>query len=121
MDYKIQPTPGKPVRGSKTGQPIMVIFDLLGRSWAMGIIWHLDNKPSTFRKLQEYCENISPTTLNKRLKELTSAKLIERTINGYALTKQGEELFQLLYPLGKWAKNWAENYTHKSKLNDSSI
>lgn len=113
MNLKSQPAPGKPVRGSKTGQPIMVIFDLLGRSWAMGIIWHLNNGPSTFRKLQEYCENISPTTLNRRLKELTIANLIERSINGYQLTKQGQQLFKLIYPLGKWAKKWAENY-HES-------
>ena len=106
-----QPIPGKPVRGSKTGQPIMVIFDLLGRNWAMGIIWHLNNGPSTFRKLQMYCENISPTTLNKRLKELTSAKLIERTLEGYALTHQGKELFNLIAPIGQWAKQWAKkNY-----------
>ncbi|MBG6131144.1 DNA-binding HxlR family transcriptional regulator [Aquimarina sp. EL_43] len=107
------PKPGKPVRGSKTGQPIMALFDLLGRSWAMGIIWHLYRGPSTFRKLQEYCESISPTTLNKRLKELTESHLIERSIDGYMLTKQGKELFELLSPLGKWAKTWANNYTSK--------
>ncbi len=114
MDLESQPTPGQPVRGSKTGQPIMVIFDLLGRNWAMGIIWHLTNNPSTFRKIQEYCENISPTTLNKRLKELIMAGLIERTLNGYALTNQGEELFKLLQPLGKWSRNWADHYSQKS-------
>jgi len=113
MNSNSQPIPGKPVRGSKTGQPIMVIFDLLGRSWSMGIIWHLNNGPSTFRKLQEYCENISPTTLNKRIKELTIADLIERTIDGYALTKQGLELFKLIQPLGKWSKQWAKDIKNK--------
>ncbi len=113
MSMNSQPTPGKPVRGSKTGQPIMVIFDLLGRSWAMGIIWHLNNGPSTFRRLQEYCENISPTTLNKRLKELTIAGLIERTVDGYTLTEQGLELFKLIHPLGKWAKQWAKSVNQK--------
>lgn len=104
------PAPGKPVRGSKTGQPIMALFDLLGRSWAMGIIWHLNNGPSTFRQLQEYCESISPTTLNKRLKELNDSYLIERSVEGYILTEQGKELYQLLNPLGKWAKSWASNF-----------
>ncbi|QNL48010.1 helix-turn-helix transcriptional regulator [Olivibacter sp. SDN3] len=104
------PIPGTPVRGSKSGQPIMALFDLLGRSWAMGIIWHLDQGASTFRQLQTYCETISPTTLNKRLKELTDAYLLERTPNGYALTEQGKELFQLIDPLGKWAKTWAQHF-----------
>lgn len=107
------PVPGKPVRGSKSGQPIMALLDLLGRSWAMGIIWHLYNGPSTFRKLQEYCESISPTTLNKRLKELKDAYLIERTVNGYALTRLGEELFDLIEPLGMWAKTWAKSFDQK--------
>ena len=102
------PTPGQPVRGSKTGKPIMALLDLLGRSWAMGIIWHLNSGPSTFRKIQEYCENISPTTLNKRLKELSLAGLIERTIDGYSLTKEGKELYLLIEPLGSWAKIWAK-------------
>ncbi len=105
------PVPGKPVRGSKSGQPVMALLDLLGRNWAMGIIWHLYSGPSTFRKLQEYCETISPTTLNKRLKELKESFLIERTVDGYALTKQGQELFELIEPLGGWARNsWAKNF-----------
>ncbi len=104
------PTPGKPVRGSKSGQPIMALFDLLGRSWAMGITWHLYRGPSTFRKLQEYCESISPTTLNKRLKELNEAHLIEKTVEGYALTKEGKELYELLEPLGDWAQGWAKKF-----------
>lgn len=105
------PIPGKPVRGSKSGQPIMALFDLLGRSWAMGIIWHLDKGPSTFRKLQEYCETISPTTLNARLRELNDAYLIERSMDGYTLTQQGKALFQLLDPLGKFAKAWAQHFS----------
>ena len=112
MDNKSHPTPGKPVRGSKTGQPIMVIFDLLGTSWAMGIVWHLNNGPSTFRRLQEYCENISPTTLNRRLKELNTANLIERSVDGYQLTEHGQELYKLIHPLGKWARSWAKNYNN---------
>ncbi|MGS2739598.1 winged helix-turn-helix transcriptional regulator [Sinomicrobium sp. M5D2P17] len=103
------PTPGSPVRGSRSGQPIMALLDLLGRSWAMGIIWHLSAGPSTFRRLQDYCETISPTTLNKRLKELTQARFIEKTPDGYTLTSMGKEVFELLSPLGCWAKNWAEN------------
>nr|WP_298924233.1 helix-turn-helix domain-containing protein [uncultured Allomuricauda sp.] len=105
------PKPGIPVRGSKTGQPIMALLDLLGRSWAMGIIWHLYNGPSTFRKLQEYCESISPTTLNKRIKELKNSHLITKTVDGYALSEYGKELFEMLEPMGLWARNrWAASF-----------
>ncbi len=105
------PKPGQPVRGSKSGQPIMALLDLLGRSWAMGIVWHLYNGPSTFRQLQAYCESISPTTLNKRLKELRESHLLERTVEGYALTKEGKELYELIEPLGSWARHsWAKKF-----------
>jgi len=46
------PKPGQPVRGSTTGAPIMALFDLLGRRWAMGIIWNLNQGSSTFRNPQ---------------------------------------------------------------------
>ncbi|MFT5881153.1 MAG: DNA-binding HxlR family transcriptional regulator [Moritella sp.] len=35
------PIPGEPVRGSSTGKPIMALFDLVGRTWCLGIIWQL--------------------------------------------------------------------------------
>jgi DNA-binding HxlR family transcriptional regulator len=104
------PIPGKPVRGSKSGQPIMALLDLLGRSWAMGIIWNLHEGACTFRELQSRCETVSPTTLNMRLKELTSAFIIERTIDGYTLTRFGKELFDLLQPIGKLAKTWPKKF-----------
>jgi DNA-binding HxlR family transcriptional regulator len=105
------PVPGKPVRGSKSGVPVMALFDLLGRNWAMGIIWGLSKGALTFRKLQEYCETLSPTTLNVRLKELTYAGFIERTTDGYQLTGMGQELFELINPLGIWAKKWSKSFS----------
>ena len=107
------PLPGNPVRGSKTGKPIMALFDLLGRSWSMGIIWYLNKSPCRFRKLQEYCQGPSPTILNKRLKELKAAGIIELSIDGYILTELGNELFEMIYPLGLWASKWA------NKINES--
>ncbi|HJV56497.1 MAG TPA: transcriptional regulator, partial [Methylomirabilota bacterium] len=35
------PRPGWPVRGSRTGRPIMALMDLLGRRWALRVIWEL--------------------------------------------------------------------------------
>jgi len=102
------PRPGQPVRGSETGTPIMAAFDLLGRRWAMGIIWNLDRGPATFRALQKSCETISPSILNSRLKELREAELIDRSLDGYILTPIGKELFNLLKPLGAWSVNWAK-------------
>ena len=86
----------------------MAAFDLLGRRWAMGIIWNLSRGAATFRALQGYCETISPSILNSRLKDLREAGLIELVSEGYQLTPMGEQLFALLKPFGDWSIRWAK-------------
>lgn len=102
------PKPGQPVRGSRSGAPIMALFDLIGRRWAMGVLWTLaEIGPSTFRRLQERCESISPAVLNQRLKELQEAGLVHRVEDGYAVTDLGHDIYNHLVPLGQVAKVWA--------------
>ena len=109
------PTPGKPVRGSRSGEPIMAVFDLLGRRWAMGIVWNLKQGACTFRDLQARCETISPSILNRRLKELREAQLIVRCNDGYCLTPLGGQLYELLVPLSKWSRNWASEISQQEE------
>lgn len=86
----------------------MALFDLIGRRWAMGVLWTLaEIGPSTFRHLQDKCETISPAVLNQRLKELRAAGLVHRVDEGYAVTELGREIYQYLVPLGQVAKTWA--------------
>ena len=101
------PRPGSPVRGSRSGAPIMALFDLLGRRWAMGIIWTLEGGPFSFRELQERCGTLSPTVLNTRLRELREAGLVQTSVDGYRLTTIGRRLYVLLVPMGRWSKRWA--------------
>jgi len=100
--------PGSPVRGSQSGKPLMAVFDLLGRSWSIGILWQLSEGGSaSFRELQARCETVSPTVLNTRLKELRQARLVERTKDGYSATPLGIELYEMLAPLRNWSRKWA--------------
>lgn len=101
------PKPGNPVRGSTSGAPVMAIFDLLGRRWAMGIVWQLSEKPLSFSEIQTRCDSISPTILSARIKDLIEAEIIVRTVDGYALTPIGKDLFDILYPFKNWASKWA--------------
>src|SRR6476661_3199434 len=102
------PKPGQKVRGSRSGAPIMALFDLLGRRWAMGVLWTLClHGPSTFRELQHLCETISPAVLNQRLKELQEARFVQKTPRGYAPTDLGELVQQQLVPLREIAQLWA--------------
>ena len=96
------------MRGSTTGAPVMAIFDLLGRRWAMGIVWQLSAGPLAFSELQTRCTSISPTILSARIKDLVEAKLLERTLEGYRLTKLGLELYDILEPFQGWANRWAK-------------
>lgn len=87
----------------------MALFDLLGRRWAMGVLWTLNKEgPCTFRQLQSLCDSVSPTVLNTRLKELRQAGLVEHSEQGYRTTPKGTELYELLVPLGAWSREWAK-------------
>jgi len=102
------PKPGAPVRGSRSGRPVMALLDLLGRRWALRMLWELRAGALTFRALREACENVSPSVLNARLSELRASGLVElREGEGYALTPRAEELGALLLPLDGWARRWA--------------
>jgi DNA-binding HxlR family transcriptional regulator len=85
----------------------MAVFDLLGRSWALGVVWQLQGGPYTFRELRDRCETISPSILNSRIKDLTKAQILERTLRGYQLTPRGAQLIQILRPVGDWSRQWA--------------
>src|SRR5882672_12781019 len=104
------PKPGRPVRGSRTGRPIMALLDLLGRRWSLRIIWELRSSRSTFRALRAACGNPSPTVLNERLRGLREVNLVDSVENeGYGLTRHGQELLERLLPLGEWSERWAKS------------
>src|SRR3982750_2136067 len=96
----------KRVRGSRTGRPIMAALDLLGRRWALRILWELREGPVGARALRERCDGMSSSVLYTRLGELTEAKLVSRTEDGYALTELGSTLGSALQPLDDWARRW---------------
>jgi len=95
------------IRGSSSGRPIMILLDYLGKRWALRIMWELRNGPLTFRDLRENCDNISPTTLNARLKELKMLDLIHIGDKGYEHTRYGQELGIKMTDLDLWANKWA--------------
>jgi DNA-binding HxlR family transcriptional regulator len=99
------PLPGQPVRGSRSGRPIMVVLDLLGRRGALRLLWELRDGPLTFRALQEAAET-NPSLLNTRLKELREAGLVVHDTGGYQLSASGRTLLQALQPLSEWARQW---------------
>ena len=102
------PGPGRPARGSDSGRPIMALLDLLGRRWALRVVWELRERPLAFRALQERCAGMSSSVLNQRLHELRAAGVLEAGPDGYRLTDEGRLLLAAYPPLDAWAERWAE-------------
>src|SRR5262245_15992598 len=102
------PTVGSPVRGSRTGRPIMAALDLLGRRSTLRILWELrGGEPMTFRALQQAAAT-NPALLNTRLAELRAAAIVGHEGQGYQLTAGGRALLKALRPLAAWATQWAK-------------
>jgi DNA-binding HxlR family transcriptional regulator len=105
---------GGAVRGSKTGRPIMVLLDLLGRRWALRVLWELREEPKTARELRALCDDASPTVLNQRLKELAGSGWVSNQPgSGYGLTEEGRRLLAVFLPLHGYADGW-----HKRVVSD---
>lgn len=95
------------VRGSRSGRPIMILLDALGRRWTLRILWELRRASLSFRELRSACDDISPSVLNQRLAELRELRLVDHDDQGYRLTSDGMQLGDLLLPLDAWARRWA--------------
>ncbi len=86
----------------------MALLDLLGRRWALRVLWELRDEPLAFRALQERCDAMSPSVLSQRLAELRAAGIVELDrAAGYRLNAEGAALLNALAPLRGWATRWA--------------
>jgi DNA-binding HxlR family transcriptional regulator len=86
----------------------MAALDLLGRRWALRILWELRDGDLGARALRARCDDMSSSVLYERLGELRTAGLIEQGRDGaYALTNHGRELGEAIAPLQRWAERWS--------------
>ena len=94
-----------PPKKSRSRRPIMRLLEVVGRRWALRVLWELRRGgPLSFRALASACGGLSPTTLNSRLSELQELGAVEhRAGEGYALTESGQALGEALLVLGQWA------------------
>ena len=103
------PAPGHPVRGSSTGRPVMAAMDLLGRRWALRVLWELGNEPMRALELKDRCDDMSSSVLYQRLRELSEAGLVVRDGEGrFAITPLGGDLRGAGEPRKAWARRGAD-------------
>jgi DNA-binding HxlR family transcriptional regulator len=94
---------------------MLALLDLLGRRWALRILWELRVEPASFQALQRRCDSMSTSVLSQRLSELREARLIDKDRDGsYELTEQGELLLGRLDGIDEWTQEWARTISGKA-------
>lgn len=88
-------------------RPIMALLELLGRRWALRILWELRDGPLTSRALRAAAGDISPTVLQARVNEMRAAKIVTLGDGGYGLTPLGHAFLEAFWPLYGFADRWA--------------
>jgi DNA-binding HxlR family transcriptional regulator len=83
---------------------LLALFDVLGRRWALRVIWELRADGLTYRDLAARIPDMSTSVLTQRLRELRAARLVEHERpSGYRLTTVGRDLLGHLADLRDWA------------------
>jgi DNA-binding HxlR family transcriptional regulator len=86
-------------------RPIVKLLDLLGKRWALRLLWELRRDAVSFSDLRKRTD-ISPSVLSARLADLSSAGIVERERSRrYRLTGRGRELARMLYEFNRWAES----------------
>jgi DNA-binding HxlR family transcriptional regulator len=84
------------------------LLELLESRYALRVLWALkDGHPQTFRLLQDSIGQITPNTLNTRIKELRAAGLMHHAGEGYVVTALGADLLKRLGEVPAFAGKWS--------------
>ena len=104
---------------SRPSPPTAELFDLLGRRWALRILWELRAEPVSYSDLQTRCDGMSTSVLSQRLGELRDAGLVmQRGRAGYKLTDPGSKLLARLQFFDDWASEWAEQWSRAARVRE---
>ena len=96
----------------KENAAVRQLLELLESRYALRVLWALkDGHPQTFRLLQDSIGNITPNTLNTRIKELRGAGLLGHGEKGYTVTSLGADLLKRLNDLQAFAGKWVVSQT----------
>jgi DNA-binding HxlR family transcriptional regulator len=86
---------------------MLALLELLGRRWALRILWELRQEPASFQALQARCDSMSTSVLSQRLAELRDAQLVEKDqVGSYRLTEPGTALLARLDDMDEWTQQW---------------
>jgi DNA-binding HxlR family transcriptional regulator len=94
-------TSGSSTASARDGEvPLLELFDVLGRRWALRVLWELRVGAMTYRELAARIPDMSTSVLTHRLRDLRAASLVEHERgSGYRLSAHGRELLARLETL----------------------
>ena len=85
-------------------RPVLDTLDLLGRRWALRVVWELRRDALGFADLRKRL-GASPSVLAQRLRDLAAGGVVEQGPGRrYRLTSSGRDLARVLYDLNRWAE-----------------
>jgi DNA-binding HxlR family transcriptional regulator len=96
--------------------PVAKASEVLGEKWTILILRELLYGTHRFGEFQRAISGISPTMLNKRLKELEARGLVSKHDQEYHLTPSGEDLGPLVRQYAIWGMRWARGELSENDL-----
>ena len=104
-----------------TERAVEGVLDLLGRRWALRLVWELRRSTLSFSELRERT-GISPSVLSARLRELVDSGVLERDGGRrYRLSGRGRELARILYELNRWAEHNMKRVAPRNRARPRTI
>jgi DNA-binding HxlR family transcriptional regulator len=90
--------------------PVAKTSELLSERWMALVLRELMTGSSRFGEIRNGLPTISTAMLTKRLRQLESAGVVERSPDAvYSLTEAGWELFPIIEAMGVWGQRWARS------------
>lgn len=101
-------------------------LELVGQRWSSGILLALARGATRFSELLELVPGLSGRLLTARLRQLTDAGLVTRSVIPttpvqvrYELTERGRELMDALQALVSWGARWESEQASTTALSRS--
>ncbi len=102
--------------------PVSKATEIIGEKWTLLILRELLMGTSRFSEFERSMSRISPTVLNKRLKQLEEkGVIVKKRLSGqkgheYRLTPMGKELEPLIEQIAIWGQRWARGQMSDDEL-----
>jgi DNA-binding HxlR family transcriptional regulator len=108
--------------------PVAMAAEIICTRWTLVLLRELVAGSTRFNDLRRGVPRMSPALLSKRLKDLESAGIVERSkvagevgVFEYRLTKSGRDLGAVVEAVGVWGHRWVETESSLDNLDPNLL